>query len=358
MKIKRISNFGSFGHFVDGVDMDHITEEQWMAIGQLHMEGLVTILRDIKITKEQYLDWVPKWGPIKSNARAHFQKKYGAQFDAKKPETWSAAGLSEEDHKWMNARQYQLEPTEDGRFLTRVYGKRDEQGHMLGYFSTGDIEWHSNECSSLTFSPCVSLLGWDHMVGSATGFIQTVDLYDSFTSSFQSELDEMILVHRYEVGRVNENEHTDEEFAIHIKTAFCPVDDAETPLVCYSPGGHKGLHYSMNTRALIKGMTEEQSRRVFDEIDSKLFVKDWVYDHYYQQNNDLVFFDQSVTLHNRTGHHPDRKAFRQQFDPSCLLDQPYYPWKHSAEFNQRYVQETHELVDLLGGDVKAKFKLP
>ena len=44
------------------------------------------------------------------------------------------------------------------------------------------------------------------MTGSATGFLQTVDYYESVSESFPSELDEMVLLHKYSFQRKNEAE--------------------------------------------------------------------------------------------------------------------------------------------------------
>ena len=356
MKISSIPNFGSFGAYVDDVDMTYMDDETWNYLGRLFIDKLVVVFRNITITKAQYLDWMPKWGPLKANIRAHFAEKYGQDFDATRPDTW--IGVSDKHRRWLETRKWQLEESGDGRYLTRIYGRKDSEGHTLGYFSHGEVYWHSNECSTLTFSPAVSLLGWQHMKGSATGFVQTVDLYESVTDSFRSELDEMILVHRYERGRMNDNEHHDDDLALHMQMAFCPVDDAETPLVCTAPNGRRGLHYSLNTRAEIKGMTSQQSQQVFDELDKKIFDPKWVFDHYYQGDNDLLLFDNSVTLHRRLGGDPDRKAFRMQFDISPLIDNPWLPWQHQSLFNNAYIEQTHELVNLIGGDLQNRFKLP
>lgn len=356
MKISRIPNFGSFGVYVDDIDMNRITEEEWHKLGRLFIDELLVICRGIKMDKKQFLDWVPKWGTPKAGIRARFHAKYGSDFDATKPDTWT--NVNDKDRRWLETRSTQLEESGDGRFLTRVYGRKDTQGNSLGYFSHGEVYWHSNEGSSLTFSPAVALLGWEHMPGSATGFVQTVDLYESVSESFRSELDDMVLVHRYSPGKLNDNELTDENLALHTKMAFCPDDGAETPLVCTAPNGRRGLHYTVNSRAEIKGLTPEQTQRVFDELDKLVFDKKWIYDHYYQADNDLLFFDNSVTLHRRLGGHEDRKAFRIQFDVSPLIDQPWKPWEHSAVYNDRYVNEIHKFVNNVGGDLKKTFKLP
>lgn len=350
--------FGSFGAYVDDVDMSQMTDADWMELGQLFLDKLVVVFRNIKMDKTQYLDWIPKWGPYKSNLRKYFKEKYGDLLDVYDTSTWETVNLDPHDRTWLEVRKYQLEESGDGRFLTRVFGGRDSEGRMLGYFSHGDVGWHSNEGSSLTHSPAVALLGWDHMKTSATSFAQTVDLFDSFSESFKSELREMVITHAYVPGLVNDTELTDPEFAHHTKTAFCPVEGAETPLVCRAPGGQEGLHYPVNTRHTILGMSEAEYTKIFDILDKAVLDPNNVWDHWYSTDNDLLIFDNTVTLHRRLGGDEERLAFRCQFDVSQLLDKPWEPWKHLPEYHQRYVEEVTDLVNLVGGNVKQRFKLP
>jgi alpha-ketoglutarate-dependent taurine dioxygenase len=357
MKISRISNFGNFGVYVDDIDMNNITEDEWTELGKLFVKELLVIFRNIKIDKTQYLDWMPKWGPLKSNIRMQFYKKYGKGFDSRDSSTWDS--VSEEDRRWLEIRSAQLEESGDGRFLTRVYGRKDAEGRSLGYFSHGEVEWHANESSSLLFSPGVALLGWEMMENSATCFVQTVDLYESLDESFRAELDEMVLVHEYNPGRLNENELTDSTLAYHMKLAFCPIDGTETPLVITAPNGRKGLRYTVNTRARIKNASDNETQKIFDRLDKLVFDEKWIHNHWYEKDrSDLLCFDNSVTLHKRIGGHEDRKAFRQQFDLSPLLDNPWEPWKHQPKYHEIYKEDITQLINLTGGDLAARFKLP
>jgi alpha-ketoglutarate-dependent taurine dioxygenase len=353
MKISKIPGLGSFGHYIDDVDFNHITNEEWMEIGKLHLSGLVTILRNVTISKDQFLDRIRHFGPFKGNLRGYLNSKYGHDFDAINPETY--ADFTEQDRTYVEQKKYLLEETEGGNFLMRVTGKKDEQGHALGIFDSGELAWHSNESSLLTFTPGVALLGHAHMTDSSTGFVQTVDYYNSLTESFRSELDDMMLVHKYVPGSINPREIEDAGMRMNVQMGFVPVDGVTTPMVITSPGGHRGLHYTCNSKAGIEGMSDEESSRVFAEIDEHLFTEDYVYDHWYQQDNDLLLFDNSITLHRRLGGHPDRLAYRIQYDFSNLLDSPWYPY-HQSEILEAYKKQTHELVHLLG--IEKDFKLP
>ena len=114
MKITPAENFGTYGAYVDDIDMDKMTDDEWMELGQLFLDKLVIVLRKPNMSKTKFLDWMYKWGPQKSNIRGHFKKKYGDNFDALKPETWQHLNISDRDRIWLETRGYQLEDAGDG----------------------------------------------------------------------------------------------------------------------------------------------------------------------------------------------------------------------------------------------------
>jgi len=352
MKISKLPGFGNYGQIIENADFNNMSEEEWFDIGKLHLKNLVTVFKNPIITKDQWYDRVTQFGPLKANMRAYFKKKYGKNLDALDSSTWE--GVDEEDRYYIESKKHMLEATEGGKYLTRVYGQKDAQGNLLGVFSSGDVNWHSNESGTLTFAPEVSLLGSEDMLGSATGFIQTADYYESLTEGFRSELNEMILIHRYKLGFMNEEEIWNPKFRTHIKLGFCPEEGAEVPMVITSPGGIKGLHYSVNTAYQIKGATKKESDRIFQQIEKELFVDKYIYDHYYTNNGDFLLFDNSITLHRRIGGSSGRKAYRVQYDPSNLLDTPWYPYSQK-EYLDAYIDRTYELIEILN---LKDFKLP
>jgi alpha-ketoglutarate-dependent taurine dioxygenase len=352
MKISKIPGFGDYGHYIDDINFDHLSHEEWMQIGRLHLKGLVTILRNVTITKDQYYSWIPEFGPVKSNTRASFVKKYGNFMDANKIDP--DAIDDEEDRLYLSQKKYLLEKTDGGNYLNRVTGKKDKDGNPLGVFSSGEVRWHSNESGILTFSPGVALLGGEFMKGSSTGFTQTANVYESFSNSFRSELDEMIIIHKYLKGKVNDEELIDPRYASNVQKGFCPIEDSEVPMVLISPGGIRGLHYTINSAVGIRGMSESESTKIFKILDQAIFTSDNIFDHWYQNDNDLLLFDNSITLHRRLGGHPDRLAYRIQFDYSNLLDSAWYPYIQ-PEFQKKYHDQIHEIVNLLNLN---NFKLP
>ena len=356
MKITKIPGFGNYGEYIDDLDFAHLSEEEWLEIGRRHLKCLLTVIRNPKgLTKDGYLERIDQFGPdYSSGMPLVLAKKYGRPVYMNDIKTQK--GIDKEDLEYLLARKNMMERTEKGNMLPRVTGLKDDKGRMLGSFDSGDLGWHSNESSQLTLAPEVSLWGNQYMVGSATGFVQTADYYESVSNSFRSELDEMIIVHTYKEGAISPAEFDNVEFRKLIHANFCPVDGAETPLVMTNPGGVRGLHYTVNSTHSIKGMTQEESNKIFKQIDDALFTDKYMYLHYYEYDNDLLLFDNCITLHNRLKGNVNRKAYRLQYMPYNLMDDAWYPYDQ-PEILDRYIELTHELVKRLPLPIKNP-KLP
>ena len=272
MKITKIPGLGRFGIYIDDVDFTTMTDDEWMEIGKLHLENLVTIIRSCNMSWETQPDWTEKFGPRRSGIRYYMEKKYGQGWNWLYTEALADNPiLSELDRytiKAISKVQYQ---TPSGKSFMKVSGARDAEGNALGMFAEGELLWHSNESGTLTFTPGVTLLGVQNMIGSATGFITTPDYYESVSNAFRSELDEMILLHRFIPGAINPGLRQDQDEIVHHN--MCPINDIEIPMTIVSPGGIKGLHYSVNTAYSIKGISKEDSDKIFDEINKELFVE-------------------------------------------------------------------------------------
>lgn len=354
MKVSKIPGLGRFGIFIDDVDFEHMTDDQWMEIGQLHLQNFVTIIRNCNLTWQKQTDWCTKWGDTRYGVRYLILKKYQGK-------TWSQVlklaleddpSIDEIDKIRLKSIAKMQELTPEGKHVMRVTGKRDEQGNPLGMFAEGELLWHSNESGTLTFTPGVTLLAAENVVGSATGFITTPDYYENVSNAFRSELDEMILMHRFTPGKINPGLRLDQDEVMHAN--MCPEDDTEIPIVMRSPGGIVGLHYSINTVYSIKGATKEESDRVFEEINKELFTDKYIYDHWYKNNGDFCIFDNSITLHRRLGDIKNRLCYRIQHDYSNLQNDFWQPYLQE-EFAKKYEEEISYYVDLAG--IK-NFKLP
>jgi alpha-ketoglutarate-dependent taurine dioxygenase len=334
MKITKIPGLGRFGIFIDDLDFNHITDEEWMEVGKLHLESLVTIIRGNKLDHLTYYNLMMKWGDNRWTRPLQLYKKYGKPIK----ELFSKRLLDVNDRKDMiNYKRWAVDKKYPG--MIRITPKKNENGDSIGIFGDGELYWHSNECADLGFTPGVSLMGVENMIGSSTGFCTTVDWYEKQTESFKSELDEIILIHNFRTTHTS----FDDQERLHIehmmeydetqKTFYhknqCPIDNSEFPLVIQSPGGIKGLHYSVGTIDGIKGMKKSDSDKLLTKISKELFTEEYIYDHKYQSDTDILLFDNSITLHNRSienGRAPDRMAYRIQFDYDKLTGEQYRPF--------------------------------
>ena len=353
MKISKIPGLGRFGIFIDDVDLQTISDEEWTEIGQLHLQNLVTIIRDSNCTKEQQLELVSKWGDQRYSIKAVLIKKYKLSW---KEIVYLAMEkdplIDDADQIAVHGLIGTQEKTATGKDITRVCGGFNEDGTPKGMFAEGELLWHSNESGTLTFTPGVALLAHSNVVGSATGFVTTVDYYESVSEAFRSELNDMILIHKFHPGKINPGLNDAGQDAImHLN--MCPIEN-EVPMVIRSPGGLTGLHYSINTVDSIKGAGKKESRDLLDRIERELFVDNYIYDHWYQNNGDLCLFDNTITLHRRLGNIQDRLCYRIAHDYTNLQAGVYQPYFQSS-FQRRYNREIRYIAKNL--DLN-NFRLP
>ena len=175
------------------------------------------------------------------------------------------------------------------------------------------------------------------MCDSATGFMVSTPYYYSLSESFRSELDEMVLIHNFQDGKIN----VEGENNLLYKN-MCPEPDTEIPLVIQSPGGIKGLHFPYNTTTRIKDYPIEESVRLLNEI--RWGLDKYTYDYWWENDDDLLIFDNSITQHRRLGDTSNRLCHRYQFDYTYLVKKRYQPYNQEP-FISRY-KEKMETVSL------------
>ena len=59
--------------------------------------------------------------------------------------------------------------------------------------------------------------------------------------------------------------------------------------------------------------------KFLDDLDKELFVDEYTYHHKYERNNDILLFDNCITLHNRQGSPIERVAYREPCDYAQLI---------------------------------------
>lgn len=344
MKVSKIPGLGQFGVFIDDVDLNTITDEEWMEIGKIHLESLVTIIRAPKIDHHRYAELMTQWGPWRYNSPIQYFLKYGKPLK----DVILAGELDVADQITLsNGRRWQVDKRYPG--MVRITPRKNRRGESMGLFGDGELLWHSNEAGDLAFTPCVALMGVESMIGSCTGFVTTTDWYEAQSESFRSELDEMVVVHNYKPAMVNPVVVKDQED--FYKSFSCPHPDMEVPLIIKSPGGIKGIHLGVHVIDKIKGMSKEASDKIFKIIKDGIFVDQYIYKHWYKSNNDICIFDNSITLHNREidGENlPERLGYRIQFDQDYVTGGDYTPY-YQKEYNDQRIGRLRLLREAMAG---------
>ena len=354
MKITKIPGLGNYGVYIDNVDFDHLSDEEWLEIGKIHLKNLVTIIRKTSLNQNTLMERMLRFGEPRYNLKNMMIKKYNISFE----DIVTLAEINDPlidqiDVDAINALYNTQEKTDhNGYDVGKVAGGYDKQGRPKGLFAEGELLWHSNESGTLTWTPGVALLGHRGVKGSATCFMTTADWYEKQTENFRSELDEMILIHRFTPGKINPGLNQQQDAIM--KANMCPDSEKEIPMVIQSPGGIRGLHYSINTVSQVKGMSQKDSDRLFRKLNKELFVEEYQYDHWYKNNGDLLLFDNSITLHRRLGKTDGRLCYRVAHDYTNLQDEPYQPY-FIPEYQRQYNREITMLIKIAG--IK-NFKLP
>ena len=328
----KVSSKHPYAVYIDDVDFDEMTDDLWMEIGKIHMKNLVTIIRNCNVKHNIVTKLTNKWGPQRYSGMylvcshypeytAHEIIKMGLKNNP----------IISEEHRMLIKNRFN---TKGPVGTIRVTDIRDKRGDHTGIFPDGELKWHSNEAGNHAFAPGVALLGVQNMKGSCTGFLETATFYENISESFRSELDDMVLIHRYKPGYLHSRDLGKQEEMMRLN--MHPEDESHIPMVIQSPGGIKGLHYSINTVDGIVGMSKEESDKVFERINKELLPHAW--DHWYENDNDWLFFDNSITNHRRLGEVKDRLALRAQhgYDHIQIPDyNPYFQSSHAMIYEER-----------------------
>jgi alpha-ketoglutarate-dependent taurine dioxygenase len=319
MKITKIEGFGSFGNIVEDVDLENISEEDWYEIKMCHSKNLLTIIRlEKKLDYKKYYSLIQNIGIHNEISPISIQKLFGKK------------SLDEINKIKKISDNFKV----DKNFgqLFRVTALKDENGLPLGAFDDGELLWHSNNAGLLEFGPGVALMGYQQMTKSATGFLQTADYFETLSETFKKELMDMVVVHNYKKATINPEEIPDQELVY--ETSFCPEENSKIPLVIKSPSGIVGLHIPLNTIDYIEGMCKRESDKLLECIKKDLFSEKYIYDYWWENDQNILLFDNSITLHRRLvkgNSCGNRIAYRIPFSYESLYGyyEPYFQKKFS-----------------------------
>ena len=350
IRITDIPNLEGYGVFVDNIDFRNLTRSEWMDLGKLSMQKLVMIIRSTGLDNRSFHQVIKKWGQDRQNYAATLFARYpwaNGQID----HIIASTEVPEEEKNIIREFQRVGGCNQKTGNTLRVSGKKIN-GQRIGMFADGELLWHSNESGDIAFTPAVALLGAENMTNSATGFMVTTPYYYSVSDSFRSELDEMILIHNFVPGRINPGLNDPQDNLMYKN--MCPDPDTEIPLVIESPAGIKGLHYSFNTVTGIKGMSNLEAKKVLAEIRKGL--DPYTYDYWWENDDDLLIFDNSIVQHRRLGDTTNRLCHRYQFDYTYLqykvTKQNYIPYSQEP-YRSRYVDKMNLIGEMLKHEGKS-----
>jgi len=338
----KISYPHNYAVYIDDVDFENMTDDQWLEIGKIHMDNLVTIIRNCNVSPKDVTKYITKWGPLRYSGMLNICSHYPG-VPAKEVISKAIKNDPSIKPEHINVIKQRFK-TKGPSGTQRVTNIRDKRGDYTGIFPDGELKWHSNEAGNHIFAPGVALLGQENMIGSSTGFLQTATYYEDISESFRSELDDMIVIHRHKPGMLHVKDLGDQDEMMRIN--MNPELESYLPMVIQSPGGIKGLHYSINTVDGIVGMSQEESNALFDRLNKELMTERYMWDHWYENNNDWLFFDNSITNHRRLGDVEGRLAYRVQHGYENIQVSNYNPY-FQKEHADIYSNKLNELNNFM-----------
>lgn len=336
MKLTPIPNFSNLGVYVDGLDFQNLSVDEWVDLKtQLYSKYLLIIFRNTNLSLIDYTSRIGQWGK-QSSALKHFLRKYDIPVgelpailnDLRKVAS-SDISMEDYDTMCMLIRKRDILSDQDAVVIKLIGNSDAEYDTHKSVMLNGELAWHQDESMDVAFSEAIALFGNRSMTNSATGFLTTNPWYENQTETFRSELDDMIATHTYQPTMFNKNLDPIEERVIECSTGF----DSNLPLIINTAAGFKGLHYSPSTITGIVGMSDAESKSLFKYINKTLFVDEYIHDHWYQQDNDLLIFDNSITMHRRLGTTLGRIAYRSPFYFRNPVADRYFQQEYQEKYN-------------------------
>ncbi len=324
MKTRKLDGFGSLGVELYDVDLTTISESEMRQIGRISLDELLVVIPrqctgDISL--ERFFEICTSWVADPQGDYAHTREvfeKMISKYDGEIGDDGIPSDIGDDDRAMIEEGYRIRQGIEDFAGMSRVTGIRDDQGNNTGMFADGELEWHCNNQGARSRAPAVGLLAWEGSEGSRTEFLNTVDPYDSLSREWRNTCDELVAVHRWNGGVMAPGLGPTQERLL--KFNMCPDDDVEIPLVMDSPGGKRGLHFGFSTIHHFKGHSESESMEILDYLHSQVLRDEYAYGHDWR-DKDLLFFDNSITLHRRpTKDCSKRLMYRMAFDYSGLLE--------------------------------------
>ena len=290
MKTKKLKGFGSLGVEVYDLDLKTCSDTNIVELGKIVIDQLVVYVNAENCSVS----------PERLN---HIAQVFGDPFGG---QDQSAYKMVEEKRKNKQLTKKDLQALRELRKIRvgleqypgmiRVTGKKDEEGDYIGMFAEGELDWHSDRQGTGNFVPMILLQAVEGTIGTSTEFLQTADAYELLSLEWKNIIDNLIGVHKYIPGKMAPGLNASQDNILRMN--MCPIDNSEVPLICFSPGGRKGIRLSYNTIDHFKGFNKKDSLEIIEFIKSHFLKEEYIY-HQDWKNGELVFMDQTITVHRR-----------------------------------------------------------
>lgn len=291
MKINKLKGFGSLGVEVD-VDLKTISDKEIQEFGKIVADQLVVAVNAANCT-------------LSLERLNYIAKKFGDPFggvDTKQ----SVYELVEIKRKEGLLNRADLQVLKELRKIRQgleqydgqiwVTGKKDQEGDYTGMFADGELDWHSDRQGTGNFCPCIGLMAVEGTYGTSTEFLQTANAYEKLSIGDQKFLNELIAIHSYTPGKIAPGLNKSQDNIVRMN--MCPIDLSEVPVSCFSATGRQGIRLSYNTIVGFKGYGDKDTPEIIKwMLDT--FIKDEYLYHHDWNDGDMVWMDQTITVHRR-----------------------------------------------------------
>ena len=291
MKVKKLRGFGSIGVEVNE-DLNLITDEEIEMLGRVIADQLVVSVdaTNCRLTPAR-LNYIAKkfgdpFGGIETK-----QSVYELVETKKKEGSLTRADL--QVLKELRKIRQGLEEY-DGQIW--VTGKKDQDGDYMGMFADGELDWHSDRQGTGNFCPCIGLMAVEGTLGTSTEFLQTADAFEKLSAGDQKFLSELIAIHSYTPGKIAPGLNKSQDNIVRMN--MCPIDLSEVPVACFSTTGRSGIRLSYNTIVGFKGYSDKDTPEIIKWM-LDIFMKDEYLYHHDWKDGDMVWMDQTITVHRR-----------------------------------------------------------
>lgn len=272
------------GHAVVVEDIDLMDDDTCRDLGRIVADGCVVLIRQ-SVSEQRLYEIQRLWGdPVRGIINGYLadRKLVGPH--------WRSLALT------MARARAKTEGSSAYPGLARVSYERDQRGRPRGFFSNGELDWHSDRQSVDDAQVVIGLMSLWGTEGSQTAFLKTADAYERLSAEDRSMVDELVTVWRWDGGRMSEGLIPKQMEVLNYN--MVPMDGMEAPLLSRTASGVKGMRFPSHSFSHFRGMSRRESLCFKDHLwsllndERNIYVHDW-------QDGEIIFMDQNITLHAR-----------------------------------------------------------